>query len=104
MKFIFFLVIDRYYFNIKYSPLVISAILCSFMGVLLSMIPKQWFQPGEGFKMKQALGLLNKDSNMNTNVGTTGTGNTTTGTSSAFEEIRAQRRMRHALLYNEIKT
>ncbi len=74
------------------------------MGVLLSMIPKQWFQPGEALKMKQALGLSNKDSNANTNVAAAGTGNTTTGTSSAFEEIRAQRRIRHALLYNEIKT
>jgi hypothetical protein len=27
----------------------------------------------------------------------------TTGTSSAFEEIRTQRRVRNALLYNEIK-
>jgi hypothetical protein len=74
------------------------------MGVLLSMIPQQWFQPGEAVKMKQALGLWNKDSNASTNVGTTGTGNTTTGTSTAFEEIRAQRRIRNAFLYNEIKT
>lgn len=84
--------------------MTISAILCSFIGILLSLIPKQWFQPGEAGKMKQALSLWNKDSNGNANVGTTGTGNTTTGTSSAFEEIRAQRRIRNAFLYNEIKT
>jgi len=104
MKLKFILVIDRYYFNVKYSPLVISAIICSFMGVLLSMIPKKWFQPGEGVKMKQALGLLNKDSNANTTAGTTGSGGTTTGTSTAFEEIRAQRRIRNAFVYNDIKT
>ncbi len=78
--------------------MVISAILCSFAGVLLSMIPKEWFQASETNKMKQAFGLLNKDSSANT--GGTGTG----GTTSAFEEIRAQRRIRNALLYNEMKT
>ncbi|CAF3712421.1 unnamed protein product [Rotaria sp. Silwood1] len=95
-------IIDRYLLNINYSPLVISAILCSSIGVLLSMIPKEWFQVSETAKMKQALGLLNKDSN--TNTATIGTGGTTSGTSSAFEEIRAQRRIRNALLYNEVKT
>lgn len=66
------------------------------------MIPKQWFQASEATKMKQALGLLNKDSNSNTGaMGVSGAG---TGTSSAFEEIRAQRRIRNALLYNEVKT
>ena len=90
--------------NVKYSPLVISAILCSFAGVLLSIIPKQWFQPGEVTKMKQALGLVNKESNTSGNAAFPNTGGTTTGTSSAFEEIRAQRRIRNALLYNEIKT
>ncbi|CAM4911195.1 unnamed protein product [Rotaria socialis] len=95
-------IIDRYLFNINYSPLVISAILCSSTAVLLSMIPKEWFQVSETTKMKQALGLLNKDSNANT--GTTSTGGATSGTSSAFEEIRAQRRIRNALLYNEVKT
>ena len=30
------------------------------------MIPQQWFQPGEAVKMKQALGLWNKDSNAST--------------------------------------
>ncbi len=54
--------------------------------------------------MKQALGLLNKDSNANTTAGTTGSGGTTTGTSTAFEEIRAQRRIRNAFVYNDIKT
>ncbi len=104
--FCFLLVIDRYILKIKYSPLVISAIICSFAGVLLSMIPKEWYQASEKNKMKQAFGLLNKDSNANTS--TTGVGGTTTttttGTSSAFEEIRAQRRIRNALLYNEVKT
>lgn len=80
------------------------AILCSFVGILLSIIPKEWFQLGETSKMKQALGLINKDSNVNTPFGSVGTGGTTTGTSSAFEEIRAQRRIRNAFLYNEIKT
>ncbi|CAF2094692.1 unnamed protein product [Rotaria magnacalcarata] len=95
-------IIDRYLFNINYSSLVISAILCSSTAVLLSMIPKEWFQVSETTKMKQALGLLNKDSNAN--AGTTTTGGATSGTSSAFEEIRAQRRIRNALLYNELKT
>lgn len=98
------LVIDYYLLNVKYSSLVILSILCSFIGILLSMIPKQWFQPGETSKMKQALGLINKDSNVNTPFGSIGMGGTTTGTSSAFEEIRAQRRIRNALLYNEMKT
>jgi hypothetical protein len=98
MIYLFHLVIDRYLFNVKYSPLVISAIICSFSGVLLSMIPKKWFQASETAKMKQALGLLN------TNHGPMNAGGTTTGTSSAFEEIRAQRRIRNALLYNEVKT
>jgi hypothetical protein len=83
---------------------VISGIVCSFAGVLLSMIPKQWFQPGEAAKMKQALGLHNKDSNTNANAAFPGTGGSSTGTLSAFEEIRAQRRIRNALLYNEVKT
>jgi hypothetical protein len=98
------LVINRYLLNVKHSPLVISAIICSFAGVLLSIIPKQWFQPGEAAKMKQALGLGNKDSNLGAGAALLNSGGTTTGTSSAFEEIRAQRRIRNALLYNEIKT
>ncbi len=53
--------------------------------------------------MKQAFGLLNKDVNTNPGV-TSASGTTNTGTSSAFEEIRAQRRIRNALLYNEVKT
>ncbi len=89
--------------NINYSSLVISAIICSFSGILLSIIPKQWFQASETTKMKQAFGLLNKDSNTNPG-GTNASGTTNTGTSSAFEEIRAQRRIRNALLYNEVKT
>ncbi|CAF1441738.1 unnamed protein product [Adineta steineri] len=97
-------IIDHYFLGVNYSPLVISAILCSCAGVLLSLIPKQWFQPGEAAKMKQALGLLNKDTNANAVAGLLGSGGTATGTSSAFEEIRAQRRIRNALLYNEIKT
>jgi hypothetical protein len=97
-------VIDRYLLKINYSPLVISAIFCSFAGILLSMVPKQWFQTSEATKMKQALGLLNKDSNTNASTRTTGTTGTASGTSSAFEEIRAQRRIRNALLYNEIKS
>jgi hypothetical protein len=102
MIFLLSIVNDRYLLKKTYSPLVISAIICSFAGVLLSMIPKEWFQASETAKMKQAFGLLNKDSN--TNAGATGTGGTATGTSSAFEEIRAQRRIRNALLYNEVKT
>ncbi len=98
------LVIDHYVFKVKYSSLVISAVVCSFAGVLLSIMPKQWFQPGEAAKMKQALGLLNKDANPNAPGGLFGAGGTATGTSSAFEEIRAQRRIRNALLYNEVKT
>ncbi len=53
--------------------------------------------------MKQALGLINKDSNANIGTGLLSMTGTTTGTSSAFEEIRAQQRIRNALLYNEIK-
>jgi hypothetical protein len=97
------LVIDRYLLNINYSPLSVSAIICSFSGILLSLIPKQWFQASETNKMKQAFGLLNKDANTNSTAIHAG-GTTTTGTSSAFEEIRAQRRIRNALLYNEVKT
>jgi hypothetical protein len=41
------------------------------MGVHLSLIPKQWFQSGEAVKMKQVLGLFNKDSNITKTVGTT---------------------------------
>jgi hypothetical protein len=68
------------------------------------MIPKQWFKAGETSKMKQALGLINKDPNGSNTLGTMGSGGTTSTTSSAFEQIRAQRRIRNALLYNEIKT
>jgi hypothetical protein len=68
------------------------------------MISKQCFQGGEGSKMKQALGLINKDSNANAVLGLLNTTATTTETCSAFEEIRAQRRIRNALLYNEMKT
>jgi hypothetical protein len=84
--------------KINYSPLVISAILCSIAGVLLSMIPKQWFQANEKTKMKHTLGLNIKDPGLNTGGVRAG------GTSSAFEEIRAQRRIRNAMLYNEMKT
>jgi len=54
--------------------------------------------------MKQALGLLNKDSNVNSGSSLLNPSGTTTGTSSAFEEIKAQRRIRNALLFNEAKT
>ncbi|UJR07623.1 hypothetical protein I4U23_011912 [Adineta vaga] len=95
-------VLDRYLLNSKYPPLVISAVVCSFVGILLSMIPKQWFQTKDKTKMKQAFGLLHKDSTATANtivgVGTFG------GGSSALDEIRAQRRIRNALLYNEMKT
>ncbi|CAF3265672.1 unnamed protein product [Rotaria sp. Silwood2] len=97
-------VIDHYMLNIKYSPLFILAILCSLLSVLLSMIPKEWFQPGETIKMKQALGLINKESNTNVATGFLPSGGTTIGTSSAFQEIKAQRRIRNALLFNENKT
>ena len=98
---ILFLVIDRYYFQIRYSSLVLCAICCSYLGVILSMIPKEWFEARERSKMKQAFtGLLNKDSSQQTNLGGTGS----TGTSSTFDQIRAQRRLRNALFYNEIKT
>ncbi|CAF1038713.1 unnamed protein product [Adineta steineri] len=96
-------VIDRYLLNINYSPLVISAILCSFGGTLLSIVPKQWFHTNEKTKMKQTLGLLHKDSNVNTST-IAASGTTLGGTSSALDEIRAQRRIRNALLYNEVKT
>lgn len=85
---------------------MIAAIICSFAGVFLSLIPKGCFQASETSKMKQALALLNKDSHANpagSNAGGTAT-TTNTGASSAFEEIRAQRRIRNALLYNEGKT
>lgn len=100
-----FLVIDRYLITSKHSSLVISAIVCSFAGVFLSIIPKGCFQASETSKMKQAFALLNKDSHANPagiNPGGT-TATTNTGASSAFEEIRAQRRIRNALLYNEGK-
>jgi hypothetical protein len=54
--------------------------------------------------MKQALGLINKDANTNAASSLLNPGGTTTGTSTAFEEIRAQRRIRNALLFNEHKT
>ncbi|CAF5120843.1 unnamed protein product, partial [Rotaria sp. Silwood1] len=96
--------IDHNILNIKYSPLFILAILCSLSSVLLSMIPKEWFQPGEALKMKQALGLINKESNTNVAAGLLPSSGTTTGTSSAFQEIKAQRRKQNALLFNENKT
>ena len=68
------------------------------------MVPKNWFQTSETGKMKQALALLNKDGSTNPNGPTANSTNLPTGTSSAFEEIRAQRRMRNALLYNDGKT
>ena len=69
------------------------------------MIPKKWFRGNETSKMKHAFGLLNKDSHQHTTGVNTATGGstTTTGTSSTFDEIRAQRRIRNALLYNEGK-
>ncbi|CAF0964198.1 unnamed protein product [Adineta ricciae] len=97
-------IIDHYIYMKTYSALVITAILCACAGILLSMIPKQWFQPSETTKMKQALGLLNKDTNPSASAGLLNPMGTTTGTSSAFEEIRAQRRIRNALLYNDGKT
>ncbi|CAM4919689.1 unnamed protein product [Rotaria socialis] len=101
--------IDRYLLNIKYSALFILAILCSLSSILLSMIPKTCFQAGEARKMKQALGLINKDLNISAAAapaagGLLSTGGTTNGTSSTFEEIKTQRRIRNALLYNELKT
>lgn len=101
-----FLVIDRYFLASRHSSLVIAAIICSFAGVFLSMIPKEWFQGNETSKMKHAFGLIHKDSHHTTtgpSTGSGGAGTTTTGTSSAFDEIRAQRRIRNALLYNEGK-
>ena len=90
-------VLDRYLFGMNFSPLVIAAIICSFAGVLLALIPKQCFQASETGKMKQALALLNREPTSNVAA-------LPTGTSSAFEEIRAQRRIRNALLYNDGKT
>ena len=93
-----YLVIDYYLFNTNYSPLVISAILCSCIGILLSMIPKQCLEVEDAIKMKQIFGLINKDSNTYTSgMNTSGI---TTRTHSAFEEIHAQRRIRSARLYN----
>ncbi|UJR38551.1 hypothetical protein I4U23_031217 [Adineta vaga] len=97
-------IIDHYLLKKTYPALVITAILCSCAGILLSMIPKQWFQAGEAAKMKQAFGLLNKDQNAAAAAGLLSPNGTTTGTSTAFQEIRAQRRMRNALLYNDVKT
>ena len=69
------------------------------------MIPKQWFEARERTKMKQALtGLLNKDSSQQSNIGGTTTTTISNATSSTFDQIRAQRRLRNALFYNEIKT
>ncbi|CAF4573883.1 unnamed protein product [Rotaria socialis] len=99
--------IDRYLLNIKYSALFILAILCSLSSILLSMIPKTCFQAGEARKMKQALGLINKDLNISATAAAgslLSTGGTTNGTFSTFEEIKTQRRIRNALLYNELKT
>lgn len=70
--------------------------ICSFSSVCLSLIPKQWFQTNEHSRMKQAFALLSKDST----IGTMNNGGTT---STTFDQIRAQRRLRNALLYNEIK-
>ncbi|CAF0810909.1 unnamed protein product [Rotaria sordida] len=96
--------IDRYLLNIKYSPLFILSIVCSLSSVLLSMIPKEGFQSSERIKMKQALGLINKESNTNVAAGLLPSGGTTTRTSSAFQEIKAQRLIRNAFLFNESKT
>ena len=90
------LVIDCYLFNTNYSPLVISAILCSCIGILLSLIPKQCFEAKKAIKAKQILRLINKDSKTNTSA--MNTGGITTRT---FEETYAQRRTH---LYNDILT
>ncbi|CAF4961879.1 unnamed protein product, partial [Rotaria socialis] len=65
------------------------------------MIPKTCFQAGEARKMKQALGLINKDLNISGTAAAgslLSTGGTTNGTFSTFEEIKTQRRIRNALL------
>ncbi|CAF1113512.1 unnamed protein product [Adineta ricciae] len=92
-------IIDQRALNTTYPPLVLSAIVCSFIGTLLSMVPKQWFQTNDRTKGKQTFGLLHKDSTGNANMMTA-----LTGGASALDEIRAQRRIRNALLYNELKT
>ena len=97
------LVIDHYLLQLNYSPLVISAIVCSFVGVLLSMVPKGWFQTGDKGKMKHAWGLLNKDASTHTGSNTMNNPGPVTGKTSAFEEIRAQRRLRDALANNDGK-
>lgn len=88
--------IDRYLLKISYSPLVISAIVCAFASVLLSMIPKHWLQTIE--KTKPTFNLLHKDSTATNNIMAATAGATT------LDEIRAQRRLRNALLFNEGKT
>ncbi len=89
----------------KYSPLVLCGIFCSFFALLLSVIPKECFQISEGAKMKQALGLINKDSHLHpSTTGGTGTTTAATGRSSALDQIRAERRIRNALLVNQNTT
>ena len=74
--------------------------ISAFAAILLSIIPKRWFDPSEAMRMKQALGRRNKDSTV---LDINGNLSALPGTSSAFEEIRAQRRIRNALLYNQMK-
>ena len=94
-------VVDAYRLEMTYSPLVLSGMISALAAILLSIIPKRWFDPGEAMRMKQALGLGNKDPTV---AGVNGNLSALGGTSSAFEEIRAQRRIRNALLYNQMKT
>ena len=94
-------VVDAYRLEMTYSPLVLSGMISALAAILLSIIPKRWFDPGEAMRMKQALGIGNKDPTV---AGVNGNLSALGGTSSAFEEIRAQRRIRNALLYNQMKT
>jgi len=86
------LVIDRYVLKIEYSSLVICSIICSFVGVFLSIIPKNIFKRKDRTKLKQMLNLSVRDSTAMKN-----------SSSSTFEQIRAQRRLRSVLLYNDAK-
>ena len=71
---------------VKNSALVhwVRFYICSHCCNVLSLIPKQWFQPSQTMKMKQALGLISKDSNTSAAVALWSTDGITTGTSSAF--------------------
>ncbi|CAF1023846.1 unnamed protein product, partial [Didymodactylos carnosus] len=74
--------IDRYYYLIHYNGLFIAAMIFSFIGIAIALLPKTLFLHSSKKKKQQHQ----------------------QGNISAFEEIRAQRRIRNYNLYNEGKT